>query len=132
MDDGQVVRVGVIDARAVLCAHVVALSVERSGVNRLEIELQQQRKRQAFGVVGHAYSLGKARLVCTNLLVRGVLAMSVGVSRLRFCHAVYLFQIVFRTPEASAGEVYFSFRVHCLSFLFLVFTIACAASHNCT
>ena len=132
LDDGQVVRVGVIDARAVLCAHVVALSVKRSGVNRLEIELQQQRKRQAFGVVCHAYSLGKARFVCANLLVRGVLAMSVGISRLRVGYAVDLFQKVFCTPEASAGQVYFCLCVHCLSFLFLVFTIYRAASQNGT
>ena len=58
--------------------------------------------------------------------------MSVGISRLSVGHAVDLFQKVFCTPEASAGQVYFCFRVHCLSFLFLVFTIACAASQNCT
>ena len=74
LQDGRCVSgVDVVDACAVARPLVVALPVDRSGLDAEEIEVQQLAQRQHLVVIHHAHRLGIARRVGVHLFVGGPL-----------------------------------------------------------
>jgi hypothetical protein len=104
--DGLGVRfVGVVDARAIACALVVALPIEARRVDGLEVELDELVEGDHRRIVGHADRLGEARRLGRHLLVgRRRVRLAVRITHLGAHHATDLLEEVFRAPEASAGK----------------------------
>ena len=71
---------GVIDARAVLIAHVATLLIERRRINRQEVELKELAEAYLIGSIGDVYGFGKARSVATHFLIAGAGGMAIGVA----------------------------------------------------
>ena len=104
-DEGEVVGVGVVDARAVARAAVLALLIQAGGVYGLEIHLQQKVEADTQGVETEVDGLGKARGVGVDLLVGGVVGMAVGKAHLGEKDTVNLFEKMLGAPKAPSREI---------------------------
>ena len=105
LDGGQVGLVGPIDARAVLGAAVVSLTVDRRGVDGLEEGVQQHVGGQHARVVGYGHGFGVTRVPATYVVIAGVLGGTVRVADDGSANARQSFQIGFEPPEASSGKI---------------------------
>ena len=72
--------IGVIYAGPVLCAAVVALSVERCRVDGHKVKLNQKRQVNAVFIINHPHSLGSSGFAGTYLLISRVCNPAVGVA----------------------------------------------------
>ena len=96
----------VIDACAVLRATVVALFVERSGVDDFEIEVEQLVEVDELRVVGYFYGFGKTCIACTYLFVTGSFGeFAIGIAYFGGEYSANLFKEVFGTPEATSCKI---------------------------
>ena len=104
--DGLGVRfVGVVDARAIACALVVALPIEARRVDGLEVELDELVEGDHRRIVGHADRFGEACRLGRHLLIgRRRVRLAIRIAHLGAHHATDLLEEVFRAPEASAGK----------------------------
>ena len=107
IDDCLVSAVGVIDSRAVLSSHVVALSVDACRVNSLEIHFKQKLQRYLVWIVSDMDSLGKASLVSADFLVSGILGCAVGIAYLSVHYAVNLLEVMLSAPETTSSKIDF-------------------------
>ena len=101
----QIPGVGVIDAAAVLVAHIVALTVFRQRVNDLEKVLSQVFQADQVRVVHHVHGFGITGGAGAYLGVGGVLDGTVGIAGGDCLHAGNLGKIGLHPPETAAGEV---------------------------
>ena len=110
-NESTVRRFRVVDARAVLRSYIISLSVEACRVDGLEIKVNKQSEVHLLRVVFHAYRFRRIRSTRTYLLISRICHTAVGVAYGRRLYAADLLHEVFRTPEASSGEIDF-FCVH--------------------
>ena len=100
---GPVGVVRPVDARAILGAAVVALTIQREGIHRAQVGRQQQRQRQHVGVVGHAHGLDRSRFARAHLLVSGVGHRAIRIADFGFKNAGNALQIRLGAPKAASG-----------------------------
>ena len=104
-DDGLIGRVGEIDARAVLGAFIMALTVDADGVDGLEIHAEEEGQADDGGVIDYADGLGIAGEVGADVLIGGVGGVAVGIADLGVEDSLQLLEIMLSAPEAAAGQV---------------------------
>ena len=109
-DNWQLRRVGVVDARTVLCAHVRTLLVDTQRVNGLEIHVEQEAKTRHLVIVGHMHGLGEARAVGAYVLIGRILSVAVSIAHLSSYHALHLLEKMLGAPEAPASQINFLFH----------------------
>lgn len=96
-----VLGVVVIDAAAVLRAHIVALAVEGGGVVGVEEDFQDFLQADGVGIKRQAHHLGVAGVTLADLLVAGVVGVAVGVAAFHVGDAAHADKNRFGAPEAS-------------------------------
>ena len=99
--DLAVLGVVVVDAAAVLRAHVVALAVEGGRVVGVEEDFQNFFQADFVGVEREAHHLGVAGVALADLLVAGVDGVAVGVAAFHVGDAAHAVEHGFGAPETT-------------------------------
>lgn len=105
-------RIGIKDAGTVLRSFILALLVQAERIDGLEVQFQQQLKGDHIGIVLDLDRLGKAGVTSLDLLVRGVVQMTVSKAYFGLGNSPYLFEIMLSAPEAPARQIYFLYLSH--------------------
>ena len=101
----KVAAVGVPDAGAVAGAAVVALAVDADRVDGPEIDLKYALKTDLLGIVPDMDGFRITRDIRADFAVGGVEYVAVGVADFGGYHTMYLFEVLFGTPEAACRQV---------------------------
>ena len=102
--DLAVFGVVVVDAAAVLRAHIVALAVEGGRVVGVEEDFQDFFQADLVGIERQAHHLGMAGVALADLLVRGVDGVAVGVAAFHVGDATHAVEHGLGAPEAAAAQ----------------------------
>ena len=100
----QILRVGVVDPRAVLVADVTSLLVERRGVDGHEVELEELAEVDLLWGIDDVYGLGEACRMLADLLVgRCCRLVAISIAYLGGDDSPYLLEEVLGAPEAPSS-----------------------------
>ncbi len=104
-DDGFVGRIRVINAAAILCARIKALTVERGGVDGFIKQIQQKRQRNHTGIIVYFDGFGVAAVAIAHVFIAGVLRAAVGIAYGGGTNAANVAEIFFQSPKTAAGNI---------------------------
>ncbi len=105
VDNCPVFGVVIIDARSVLCATVIPLSIDRRRIDGQKIEFDKEIKIYLGWIIYHLHRFGGVSASRAHFAVRGIGYAAVGISCLGADHAVNLLHEMFRAPKASSGKI---------------------------
>ncbi len=102
----QIGRVGIEDTGAVLCAYIIALTVDGQRIDTFEIYKQELGEAYYIIIVGHLYSLGRPGIARTHHFICRLGNDTVGIARHSLINSVYQRKQMGGAPEAAAGKEY--------------------------
>ena len=104
-DDLFIPYKGMIHARAVLMADVLALLIHADGIDDAPEQAKQLIQRQDVGIIHHAHGFGMVGVFVAHLLVGGIVRIAVGKAHFGFQHAGNVGKVLFRAPVAAARQI---------------------------
>ena len=94
----------VVDAAAVLRAHIVALAVQGGRVVGMEEDLQDFLQADFVSIERQAHDLGMACVALADLLVSGIDGVAIGVATFHVGNAAHTVKHRLGAPEAAAAQ----------------------------
>ena len=94
----------VIDAAAVLRAHIVALAVQGGRVVGVEEDFQDLLQADFVSIERQAHNLGMACVALADLLVSGIDGVAIGVATFHVGNAAHAVKHRLGAPEAAAAQ----------------------------
>ena len=94
----------VVDAAAVLRAHIVALAVQGGRVVGMEEDFQDLLQADFVSIKRQAHYLGMACVALADLLVSGIHGVAIGVATFHVGNAAHTVKHRLGAPEAAAAQ----------------------------
>src|SRR5579875_3105748 len=106
----------VVDGRAILCTHIVALTIKRRWIMRVPEHVQQLLIGDNGGIICYLIGFCRTSSARTHLLIGGMRNFRVGIARHDRDHALEPLEDRLCTPEAATGQgCCFKLRHYCTS-----------------
>src|SRR5579875_801365 len=92
------------DHRAILGAHIGALTIDRCRIVNIEKNIEQLREGKDAGIEEDLHHLGMAGPAATDLLIRWISHTAAGIAGFDTRDAVQLLENCFQAPETAAAQ----------------------------